>query len=153
MGTLWVWAVSHHSLSVHARAYGNTRLRSLPVDLGSDWPCLTLERRTVTWQDGYGHADKHSAILWARLSSLSAVFWCGALGTTNETIRGTPGWILSGVSSVCSYPKACLLSTGTDLAQFTWFAVKARRYLCVNNLGLLKDKRRSPQQMHMHSRG
>ena len=63
------------SLSVHARVYGNTRLRSLPVDLGSDQTCLTLEWHTVTWQNGYGHADEHSAILQASLSSLSATLW------------------------------------------------------------------------------
>ena len=81
MGTLRVWAVSRHPLSVHARVYGNMRLQSLPVNLGSDRPCLTLERRMVTWQDGYGHVDEHSAILWARLSSLSAAFWWGVLGS------------------------------------------------------------------------
>ena len=50
------------SLSAHARVYGDTRLRSLPVDSGSNRTCLTLEQRMVTWQDGYGHADEHSAI-------------------------------------------------------------------------------------------
>ena len=153
MDTLWVWAVSRHPLSAHARVYDNTRLRSLPVDLGSDRPCLTLERHTVTWQIGYGHAAKHSAILRARLSSLSAVFWWGVLGTTNKTICGMRGWIWPGVSSVGSYPRACLLLTGTDLAQFTWFTVEAGRYLHVNDPGYLKAKRRSPQQTRMHSRG
>ena len=152
MGTLQVWAVSHHSLSARAGAYGNTRLRSLPVELGSGQPCLTLERRKVMWQDGYGHADEHSATLRACLSSLSAVFWWGVLGTTNKTIHGMCGWIRFRVSSVSSYPKACLFPTGTDLARFTWFAVKARRYLRVNDPGLLKAKRRSPQQTRMHSR-
>ena len=61
------------------------------MDLGSDRPCLTLEQRMVMWQDGYGHADEHSAILQARPSSLSATFWCGELGTLNETIRGMHG--------------------------------------------------------------
>ena len=136
-----------------ARAYGNTWLRSLLVDLGSDRLCWTLERCTVTWQDGYGHADEHSAILRVHLSSLSAAFWCGELGTTKETIHGTRGWIRSRVSSVCSYPKACLLATGTDLARFTWFAVEVRGYLCVNDLGLPKAKRRSPHQTRMHLRG
>ena len=117
---LRVWAVSHHPLSARARVYGNTRLRSLPVDLGSDRPWLTLERRTVTWQIGYGHVDEHSAILQAHLSSLSAAFCWGVLGTTNKTIRGMRGWIWPRVSRVCSYPKACLLPTGTDLAWFTW---------------------------------
>ena len=105
------------------------------------------------FRTAYGQADEHSETLQARLSSLSAAFWWGALGTTNKTICGTCGWIQSGVSSVCSYPKACLLPTGTDLARFTWFAVEARRYLRVNDPGLLKAKRRSPQQMCMHSRG
>ena len=91
MGTLQVWAVSQHPLSVRARAYGNTQLLSLPVDLSSDRPCLTLERRTVTWQDGYSHADEHSAILRARPSSLSDMFWSSELGTTNETICGMRG--------------------------------------------------------------
>ena len=50
------------SLSARARVYGDTRLRSLPVDSGSDRTCLTLERFTVTWEDGYGHADEYSAI-------------------------------------------------------------------------------------------
>ena len=88
---LRVWAVTHHPLSACARVYGNTQLRSLPVDFGSDRPWLTLERRTVTWQIGYGHAAEHSAILRARLSSLSAAFWWGVLGTTNKTIRGMRG--------------------------------------------------------------
>ena len=153
MGTLQVWAVSCHPLSARTRAYGNTQLRSLPVDLGSNRPCLTLEQRMVMWQDGYGHADEHSAILQACPSSLSATFWCGELGTLNETIRGMHGWIRSGVCSVCSYPKACLLSTGTDLAQFTWFAVEARGYLRVNDPGLPKANRRSPLQTHMHFHG
>ena len=47
------------SLSTHARVYGDTRLRSLPADSGSDRTCLTLERFTVTWEDGYGHAAAH----------------------------------------------------------------------------------------------
>ena len=79
------------SLSARARVYGNTWLRSLPVDLGSYRTGLTLERRTVTWQDGYSHGDEHSAILRACLSSLSAAFWWGVIGTTNKTIRGTHG--------------------------------------------------------------
>ena len=110
------------------------------MDLGSDRTCLTLERRMVTWQDGYSHADEHSAILRARLSSLSAMFWWGVIGTMNKTIHGMRGWIRPGVSSVCSYPKACLLPKGTDLVRFTWFAVEARRYLRVNDPGLLKAK-------------
>ena len=36
------------SLSACARVYGDTRLRSLPADSGSDWTCLTLEQFTVT---------------------------------------------------------------------------------------------------------
>ena len=79
------------SLSARARVYGNMRLWSLPVDLGSYRTGLTLERRTVTWQDGYSHGDEHSALLRARLSSLSAAFWWGVIGTTNKTIRGTRG--------------------------------------------------------------
>ena len=35
------------SLSARARVYGDRRLRSFPVDSGSDWTCLTLERFTV----------------------------------------------------------------------------------------------------------
>ena len=77
------------SLSARARVYGNTRLWSLPVDLGSDRTCLTLERCTVTWQDGCGHTNEHSAILQVRLLSLSAAFWWGVIGTTNKTICGT----------------------------------------------------------------
>ena len=76
----------------------------------------------------------------ARLSSLSAMFWWGVIGTTNKTIHGARVWIRPGVSSVRSYPRACLLPTGTDLVRFTWFAVKARRYLRVNDLGLHKVK-------------
>ena len=140
------------SLSARARVYGDTRLRSLPVDSGSDWTCLTLERRTVIWQDGCGHADKHSAILQTRLSSLSAMSWWGVIGTTNKTIRGTHVWIWPGVSSVRSYPRTCLLLTGTDLVRFIWFAVEARRYLCVNDPGLHKVKCTSPQQTRMCSR-
>ena len=49
--------------------------------------------------------------------------------------------------------KVCLLFTGTDLAQFTWLVVETRGYLHVNDLGLLKATRRSPQQTHMHSCG
>ena len=128
------------SLSARARVYGNTRLRSLPVDLGSDRTCLTLERCTVTWQDGCGHTNEHSAILQVRLLSLSAAFWWGVIGTMNKTICGAHVWIRPRVSSVHSYPRACLLPTGTDLVRFTWFAVEARRYLHVNNLGLLKAK-------------
>ena len=41
-------------LSARARVYGDPRLRSLPVDSGSDRTCLTLERFTVTWEDGGG---------------------------------------------------------------------------------------------------
>ena len=141
------------SLSVRARVYSNTWLQSLPVDLGSDQTCLTLERRTVTWEDRCGHADEHSAILRTHLSSLSAVFWWGVIGTTNKTIRGARVWIRPGVSSVRSYPRACLLLTGTDLVRFTWFAVEARRYLRVNDPGLHKVKCTSPQQIRMHSRG
>ena len=37
------------SLSARARVYGDTRLRSLPADSGSDQACLTLEQFTVTW--------------------------------------------------------------------------------------------------------
>ena len=96
------------SLSARARVYGNMRLRSLLVDSGSDRTCLTLEWHTVTWQDGCGHADEHSAILRTRLSSLSAVFWWGVIGTTNKTIRGARVWIRPGVSSVRSYLRACL---------------------------------------------
>ena len=44
------------------------------------------------------------------------------------------------VSSVRSYPRTCLLLTGTDLVRFTWFVVEARRYLRVNDLGLHKVK-------------
>ena len=128
------------SLSARARVYGNTWLRSLLVDLGSDQTCLTLEQRTVTWQDGCSHADEHSAILRTRLLSLSAVFWWGVIGTTSKTIHGVRVWIRPGVSSVRSYPRACLLPTGTDLVWFTWFAVKARRYLRVNDPGLHKVK-------------
>ena len=128
------------SLSAHARVYGNTWLRSLPVDLGSDRTCLTLERCTVMWQDGCGHVDEHSAILRMCFSSLSAVFWWGVIGTTNKTICGPRVWIRPGVSSVRSYPRVCLLPTGTDLVWFTWFAVKARRYLRVNDPGLHKVK-------------
>ena len=139
MDTLQVWAISHH-LYQRTRVYGNTWLRSLPVDLGSDRTCLTLERRTVMWQDGCGHVDEHSAILRMCFSSLSAVFWWGVIGTTNKTICGPRVWIRPGVSSVRSYPRACLLPTGTDLVRFTWFAVKARRYLRVNDPGLHKVK-------------
>ena len=128
-------------------------LQSLPVDSGSDRTCLTFERRTVTWQDGCGHVDEHSAILRTRLSSLSAVSWWGVIGTTNKTIRGMRVWIRPGVSSIHSYPRTCLLLTGTDLVRFTWFAVEARRYLCVNDPGLHKVKCTSPQQTCMHSRG
>ena len=49
--------------------------------------------------------------------------------------------------------KVCLLFTGTNLAQFTWLVVETRGYLHVNDLGLLKATRRSPQQTHMHSCG
>ena len=128
------------SLSARARVYGNTQLWSLPVDSGSDRTCLTLERCTVMWQDGCSHADEHSAILRTCLSSFSAVFWWGVIGTTNKTIRGTRVWIWPGVSSVRSYPRACLLLTGTDLVRFTWFAVEVRRYLRVNDPGLHKVK-------------
>ena len=139
------------SLSARARVYGDTRLRSLPVDSGSNRTCLTLEQRMVTWQDGYGHADEHSAILRTRLSSLSAVSWWGVTGTTNKTICGTRVWVRPGVSSVRSYPKTCLLLTRTDLVRFTWFAVEARRYLRVNDPGLHNAKCTSPQQARMHS--
>ena len=61
------------------------------MDLGRNRPCLTFERCTVTWQDGNSHVDEHSAILRAHPLSLSAVFWSGELGTTNETIRGMRG--------------------------------------------------------------
>ena len=128
------------SLSARARVYGNTRLQSFPVDSGSDQTCLTLEWRTFTWEDGCGHGDEHSAILRMRLSSLSAMFWWGVIGTTNKTIRGARVWIRPGVSSVHSYPRACLLLAGTNLVRFTWFAVEARRYLRVNNPGLHKVK-------------
>ena len=123
------------------------------MDSGSNRTCLTLERRTVTWQDGCGHADEHSAILRTCLSSLSAVSWWGVIGTTNKTICGTLVWIRPRVSSVRSYPRTCLLLTGTDLVRFTWFAVEARRYLRVNDPGLHKVKCTSPQQIRMHSRG
>ena len=141
------------SLSARARVYGDTRLQSLPVDSGSDLTCITLERRTVTWQDGCGHVDKHSAILWTRLLSLSAVSWWGVIGTKNKTIHGTRVWIQPRGSSVCSYPRTWLLLTGTDLVRFTWFAVEARRYLRVNDPDLHKVKCTSPQQMRMPSRG
>ena len=52
---------------------------------------------------------------------------------------------------VCSYPRTCLLLTGTDLVRFTWFAVEARRYLRINDPGLHNAKCTSPQQMRMHS--
>ena len=81
-----------HPVLVHAKAYGNTRLWSFPVDLGSNWQCLTLEQCMVMWQDGYGHADKHSTVLQTCPLSLSAAFWSGGLGATNETIFGTRGW-------------------------------------------------------------
>ena len=141
------------SLSARARVYGDTRLRSLPVDSGSDRTCLTLEWFTVTWEDGYGHADEYSAILWTRLSSLSAVSWWSVIGTTNKTIRGTRVWVRPGVSSIHSYPRTCLLLIGTDLVRFTGLAVEARIYLCVNNPGLHNAKCTSPQQTPMHSRG
>ena len=141
------------SLSARARVYSDTRLRSLPVDSGSDQTCLTLERFTVTWQDGYSHVDEHSAILRMRLSSLSAVSWWGVIGTTNKTICGTRVWVWPRVSSIRSYPRTCLLLTGTDLVRFTGFVVEARRYLRVNNLGLHNAKCTSPQQTCMHSRG
>ena len=105
------------SLSARARVYGDTRLRSLPVDSGSDRACLTLERFTVTWEDRYGHADAYSALLWTRLSSLSAVSWWSVIGTTSKTIRGTRVWVRPGVSSICSYPRTCLLLIGTDLVR------------------------------------
>ena len=93
------------SLSARARVYGDTRLRSLPADSGSDRTCLTLERFTVTWEDGYGHADAYSALLWTRLSSLSAVSWWSVIGTTNETIRGTRVWVRpSAVSAATQEP-------------------------------------------------
>ena len=141
------------SLSAHARVYGDTRLRSLPVVSGSDRTCLTLQRCAVTWQDGYSHADKHSAILRMRLSSLSVVSWWGVIGTMSKTIRGTCVCVRPGVSSVRSYPRTGLLLTGTDLVRFTGFAVEARRYLHVNDLGLHNAKCMSPQQTCMHSRG
>ena len=102
------------------------------MDSGSDRTCLTFERRTVTWQDGCGHVDEHSAILRTRLSSLSAVFWWGVIGTTNKTICGAHVWIRPRVSSVHSYPRECLLPTGTDLVRFTWFAVEC--YMPVREL-------------------
>ena len=123
------------------------------MDSGSDRTCLTLERFTVTWQDGYGHADEHSAILRTLLSSLSAVSWWGVIGTTNKTIHGTRVWVRPGVSSIRSYPRTCLLLTGTDLVRFTGSAVEARRYLRVNNPGLHNVKCTSPQQTRMHSCG
>ena len=62
------------SLSARARVYGDTRLRSLPADSGSDRTCLTLERFTVTWEDGYGHADAYKcSIRDASLESFSRV--------------------------------------------------------------------------------
>ena len=128
------------SLSAHARVYGKTRLRSLLVDSGSNRACLTLEWRTVTWGDGCGHTDEHSAILRTCLPSLAAVFWWGVIGTTNKTIHGACVWIRPGVSSVRSCPRACLLLTGTDLVRFTWFVVEARRYLRVNDPGLHRIK-------------
>ena len=79
--------------------------------------------------------------------------WWGVIGTTSNTIRGTRVWIWPGVSSVRSYPRTCLLLTGTDLVRFTWFAVEARRYLHVNDPGLHNAKCTSPQQTRMHSRG
>ena len=141
------------SLSERARVYGDTRLRSLPVDSGSDRTCLILQRFTVTWQDGYNHADEHSAILRTRLSSLSVMSWCGVIGTTGKTIRGMRVWVRPGVSSIHSYPRTCLLLIGTDLVRFTGLAVEARTYLCVNNPGLHNAKCTSPQQPRMHSRG
>ena len=62
-------------------------------------------------------------------------------------------WVRPGVSSVRSYPRTCLLLTGTDLVQFTWFVVEARRYLRVNDPGHDNTKGTSPQQTCMHSRG
>ena len=95
------------------------------MDSGSDRTCLTLERFTVTWEDGYGHADAYSALLWTRLSSLSVVSWWNVIGTTNKTIRGTRVWVRPGVSSILSYPRTCLLLIGTDLVRFTGLAVEA----------------------------
>ena len=123
------------------------------MDSGSDRTCLTLERFTVTWEDGYGHADEYSAILWTRLSSLSAVSWWSVIVTTNKTIRGTHVWVRPGVSSIRSYPRTCLLLIGTDLVRFTGLAVEARIYLRVNNPGLHNAKCTSLQQTPMYSRG
>ena len=105
------------SLSARARVYSDMRLRSLLADSGSDRACLTLERFTVTWEDGYGHADADSALLWTHLSSLSAVSWWSVIGTTNKTICGTRVWVQPGVSSIHSYPRTCLLLIGTDLVR------------------------------------
>ena len=132
------------SLSAHARVYGDTQLWSFPMDSGSDWTCLTLEQFTVTWEDGYGHADEYSAILRTRLSSLSAVAWWSVIGTTNKAIRGTRVWVQPGVSSIRSYPRTCLLLIGTDLVRFTGLAVEAKTYLRVNDPGLHNAKCTSP---------
>ena len=123
------------------------------MDSGSDWTCLTLERFTGTWEDGYGHTDEYSAILWTCLLSLSAVSWWSVIGTTNKAIRGTRVWVRPGVSSICSYPRTCLLLIGTDLVRFTGLAVEAKTYLRVNDPGLHNAKYTSPQQPCMHSRG
>ena len=141
------------SLSACARVYGDTRLRSLPMDSGSNRTCLTLEQFTVTWEDGYGHADAYSALLWTCLSSLSAVSWWSVIGTMNKTIRGTRVWVQPGVSSIRSYPRTCLLLIGTDLVRFTGLVVEAKTYICVNDPGLHNAKGTSPQQPRMHSRG
>ena len=114
------------SLSARARVYGDTRLRSLPVDSGSNRTCLTLERFTVTWEDGYGHVDAYSALLWTRLSSLSAVSWWSVIGTTSKTIRGTRVWVRPGVSHIRSYPRTCLPLIGTDLVRLPGLGSRQR---------------------------
>ena len=91
--------------------------------------------------------------LWTRLLSLSAVSWWGVICTTNKTIRGTRVWVRPGVSSICSYPRTCLLLIGTDLVRFTGLVVEAKTYIHVNDLGLRNAKGTSLQQPRMHSRG